>query len=154
LTVTSTIADGATTLAYNPQSDVNALSQLGIGVNNDGTLTLDAGALNNELNSDYSGVVSFFQNSNSWGTGFSTTLNNLGTSSVTGTLALALSSNSAIESSLNQNISNQELRISAQQVSLTLELTQANEILQSIPSNLNEVSELYSAITGYQAPHF
>jgi flagellar hook-associated protein 2 len=154
LTVTSTIADGATALAYNPQSDVNALSQLGIGVNNDGTLTLDAGALNNELNSDYSGVVSFFQNSHSWGTGFSATLNNLGTSSVTGTLALALKSNSAIESSLNQNISNQELRISAQQVSLTLELTQANEILQSIPSNLNEVSELYSAITGYQAPHF
>ena len=154
LTVTSTVADGATTLAYTPQSDVNSLSQLGIGVNNDGTLTLDTSTLSNELNSDYSGVVSFFQNSNSWGTGFSTTLNNLGTSNVSGTLALALSSNSAIETSLNQNISTEELRISTQQVSLTLELTQANEILQSIPSNLNEVSELYSAITGYQAPHF
>jgi flagellar hook-associated protein 2 len=154
LIVTSTVADGATTLAYNPQSDVNTLSQLGIGVNNDGTLTLDASALNSELNSDYSGVVSFFQNSNSWGAGFSTTLNNLGTSSVTGTLALALKSNSAIESSLNTNIATQDLRISTQQVSLTLELTQANEILQSIPSNLNEVSELYSAISGYQAPHF
>ena len=154
LTVTSTVADGATTLAYNAQSDVNSLTQLGIGVNNDGTLTLDSSALSNELNSDYSGVVSFFQNSNSWGTGFSTTLNNLGTSNVTGTLALALKSNSAIESSLNQNISTEDLLISTQQVSLTLELTQANEILQSIPSNLNEVSELYSAITGYQAPHF
>jgi flagellar hook-associated protein 2 len=154
LTVTSTVADGATTLAYNPQSDVNTLSQLGIGVNNDGTLTLDASALNNELNSDYSSVVGFFQNSHSWGAGFSATLNNLGTSSVTGTLALALKSNSAIESSLNTNIATQELRISAQQVSLTLELTLANEILQSIPSNLNAVSQLYSAITGYQAPRF
>jgi flagellar hook-associated protein 2 len=154
LTVTSTLADGAKTLAYNPQSDVNNLTELGIGVNNDGTLTLDANALNSELNSDYSGVVSFFQNSNSWGTGFSATLNNLGTSNVTGTLALALSSNSAIESSLKGNISTEELLISTQQVSLTLELTEANEILQSIPSNLNEVSELYSAITGYQAPHF
>ena len=154
LTVTSTVADGATTLAYNAQSDINSLSQLGIGVNNDGTLTLDSSALSNELNSDYSGVVNFFQNANSWGTGFSTTLSNLGTSNVTGTLALALKSNSAIESSLNQNISTEELLISTQQVSLTLELTQANEILQSIPSNLNEVSELYSAITGYQAPHF
>lgn len=154
LTVASTVADGATTLAYNAQSDVNSLTQLGIGVNNDGTLTLDASTLSSELNSDYSGVVSFFQNSNSWGTGFSTTLSNLGTSNVTGTLALALKSNSAIEASLNQNISTEELLISTQQVSLTLELTQANEILQSIPSNLNEVSELYSAITGYQAPHF
>lgn len=154
LTVTSTVADGATTLAYNAQSDVNSLTQLGIGVNNDGTLTLNSSTLSNELNSDYSGVVSFFQNSNSWGTGFSTTLNNLGTSNVTGTLALALSSDSAIESSLNQNISTENLLISTQQVSLTLELTQANEILQSIPSNLNAVSELYSAITGYQAPRF
>ena len=152
LTVTSTVADGATTLAYNAQSDVNNLTELGIGVNNDGTLTLDANTLNSELNSDYSGVVSFFQNSNSWGTGFSTTLNNLGTSSVTGTLALALSSNSAIETSLNQNISTEDLLISTEQVSLTLELTSANEILQSIPANLNEVNELYSAITGYQAP--
>jgi hypothetical protein len=32
-------------------------------------------------------------------------------------------------------------------------LTSANEILQAIPANLNEVSELYSAITGYQAPN-
>ena len=152
LTVTSTVADGATTLAYNAQSDVNSLTQLGIGVNNDGTLTLDSSTLSNELNSDYSGVVSFFQNGNSWGTGFSATLSNLGTSNVTGTLALALKSNSAIESSLNQNISTEDLLISTQQVSLTLELTQANEILQSIPANLNEVNELYSAITGYQAP--
>ncbi len=152
LTVISTVADGATTLAYNAQSDVNNLTELGIGVNNDGTLTLDANTLNSELNSDYSGVVNFFQNSNSWGTGFSTTLNNLGTSNVTGTLALALSSNSAIETSLNQNISTEDLLISTEQVSLTLELTSANEILQSIPANLNEVNELYSAITGYQAP--
>jgi len=152
LTVTSTVADGATTLAYNAQSDVNSLTQLGIDVNNDGTLTLDSSTLSNELNSDYSGVVSFFQNSNSWGTGFSATLNNLGTSNVTGTLALALSSDSAIETSLNQNISTEDLLISTEQVSLTLELTQANEILQSIPANLNEVNELYSAITGYQAP--
>ena len=41
--------------------------------------------------------------------------------------------------------------ISAQQVSLTLALTSANEILQSIPTNLNNVNELYTAITGYNA---
>ena len=37
---------------------------------------------------------------------------------------------------------------------LTMELTMANETLQAIPSNLNNVSQLYSAITGYQAPRF
>jgi flagellar hook-associated protein 2 len=39
--------------------------------------------------------------------------------------------------------------ISAQQVSLTAELNSANEIMQEIPSQLNSVNELYSAITGY-----
>jgi flagellar hook-associated protein 2 len=105
--------------------------------------------LNSELTSDYSGVVSFFQNANSWGLGFSTTVDNLGTASTKGTLALALSANSSNESSLNQNISREDLVISAEQTSLTLELTSANEILQAIPQNLNNINELYSAVTGY-----
>jgi flagellar hook-associated protein 2 len=152
LTVTSSIADGATSLAYSPQGDVNNLTQLGITVNDNGTLSLNSATLSSELNSDYSGVLSFFQNSNSWGVDFSNTLNNLGTSNVTGALTLALSANQATESSLNQNISSENLRISAEQVSLTLELTSADEILQAIPANLENINELYSAITGYQAP--
>jgi flagellar hook-associated protein 2 len=152
LTVTSSIADGATTLGYTAGGNVNSLTQLGLTVNNDGTISINSATLNSELNSDYSGVVNFFQTANSWGVDFSNTLNNLGTSNVSGTLALALKADSASESSLNQNISDENLRISAQQVSLTLELTSANEILQSIPSNLDEINELYSAITGYQAP--
>jgi flagellar hook-associated protein 2 len=152
LTVTSSIADGATSLAYNPGGDVNNLTELGVTVNDDGSLSLDSATLNSELNSDYSGVISFFQNSNSWGVDFSNTLNNLGTSNVTGSLALALKADSASESSLNQNISSENLLISAEQSSLTLELTSANEILQAIPANLEEINELYSAITGYQAP--
>jgi flagellar hook-associated protein 2 len=152
LTVTSTIADGATALAYTPQSDVNNLTQLGITVNDDGTLSLDSATLGSELNSDYSGVLGFFQNSNSWGVDFSNTLNNLGTSNVTGALALALSADQSTVSSLNQNISTENLLIAAQQSSLTLELTSADEILQAIPQNLENINELYSAITGYQAP--
>jgi flagellar hook-associated protein 2 len=34
-------------------------------------------------------------------------------------------------------------------VSLTTELNQANEIMQQLPSQLQGVNELYSAITGY-----
>jgi flagellar hook-associated protein 2 len=151
LAVTSTVADGATTLAYTPQGDVNNLTELGVTVNDDGSLSLNSATLNSQLNSDYSGVIGFFQNSNSWGVDFSNTLNNLGTSNITGTLALALKADSATESSLNQNISSENLRISAEQVSLTLELTSADEILQAIPSNLENINELYSAITGYQA---
>ena len=149
LSVTSAITDGATALAYNADSDVNSLTQLGVSVNDDGTISLNAASLSGELNSDFSGVLNFFQDANSWGVDFSHTLNNLGTSSSTGTLALALKSDSATESTINDRISRENLVISAQQSSLTVELTSANEILQAIPMQLNEVNEIYAAITGY-----
>lgn len=154
-TVVSSLSDATTgtSLSYTSLGGINSLAALGFSVNDDGTISLDTATLGSELNSDYSGVLAFFQDSNGWGLNFSTTLNNLGTSSTTGLLSLALSANSATESSLNANISNENLVISTEQVSLTLELTSANEILQEIPANLNEVNELYSAITGYQAPN-
>jgi len=156
LTVTSNVSDATTSAAlpWNASSDIKSLLSLGVSQNNDGTISLDQSSLNAELNSDYSGVLTFFQNSYDWGTSFSTTIGNLGTTATSGTLALALKSDSSIESSLNANISNEQLLISTEQVSLTAELNSANEILQSIPSNLNSVSELYSAITGYVAPKF
>ena len=149
LTVSSSVSDGSTALAFNPGSDVNSLSQIGISVNDNGTISLDSATLSSELDTDFSGVSAFFQNANSWGVDFSNTLSNLGTSNVDGTLSLALNSNSATESSLNQNISRQELLVSAQQISLTAELTSADEVLQAIPSQLQNINELYSAITGY-----
>jgi flagellar hook-associated protein 2 len=76
-------------------------------------------------------------------------LTNAGTSTATGILALASSSNSNIESTLNADITKENSLISAQQVSLTTELNQANEIMQQLPSQLQGVNELYSAITGY-----
>ena len=39
--------------------------------------------------------------------------------------------------------------ISQQQSAITTELNEANETLQEIPEQVDEVNELYSAITGY-----
>jgi flagellin-specific chaperone FliS len=47
------------------------------------------------------------------------------------------SSNSNIESTLNANISKEEILISAQQMSLTAELNSANEIMQELPTQLD-----------------
>jgi flagellar hook-associated protein 2 len=152
LTVTPSITDSTTgtDLNYNSgNSDINSLTGLGISVNNDGSLTFDATSLDSVLNSDYSSVVGFFQNANSWGQSFSTMLTNAGTSSPTGILALASTSNSNIESTLNADISKENIYISAQQVSLTAELNSANEIMQQLPTQLEGINELYSAITGY-----
>ena len=76
-------------------------------------------------------------------------LTGAGTSSSTGILSLASSSNSMIESTLNADISREESLISAEQSSLTTELNQANEIMQQLPTELEGMNELYSAITGY-----
>ena len=155
LTVTSKILDTKDTstaaLGYTNSSDVSTLANLGITVSasDNGTLSFDATTLDSVLNSDFSGVVGFFQNVNSWGQSFSTMLSNAGSSSTTGTLSLASNSNSSMESTLNAEISKENIVISTQQASLTAELNSANEIMQELPSQLQGVNELYSAITGY-----
>ena len=153
LTVTSMLLDtsntSSSTLSYTNASDITTLTTLGISVNNDGTIAMDATSLDSLLNSDYSGVVGFFQNASGWGQNFSTMLTNSGTTQGTGILALASTSNSNIESTLNADISKENSLISAQQSSLTAELNSANEIMQQLPSQLDGVNELYSAITGY-----
>ncbi|MGB7266026.1 MAG: flagellar filament capping protein FliD [Terracidiphilus sp.] len=139
----------STTLHYTSSSDINNLTSLGISVNNDGTLTFDASALDSLLNTDFASVVGFFQNANSWGQTFNNILNNAGTSSSTGILKLAQTSNSNIESSLNAEIAKEDALIATQKTKLTAELNQANEIMQELPSQLTGMDELYSAITGY-----
>ena len=158
LTITSGLLDSSNpTVAavnYSASSDINSLTTLGISVNNDGSLTFDANSLDSLLNTDYNGVASFFQSANSWGAALSNMLENAGTSSSTGMLALAQNANSTIESSLNANISKENSLISAQQKSLTAELNSANEILEQLPSQLSGINEIYSAITGFnQSPN-
>ncbi len=153
LSVTANLYDttntASSTLAYTNSSDINSLTTLGIGVNNDGSLTFDASSLDSVLNSDYSSVVGFFQNADSWGQTFSNMLTNAGSSSSTGMLALASSANSTTESTLETKISNENSLISSESSSLTTELNNANEVLQELPTELSEINELYSAITGY-----
>jgi flagellar hook-associated protein 2 len=131
---------------------INSLIALGITATAaaDGTITLDADKLTSALNSNFDQVVSLFQDSGSFGSTFTDTLNGLGNNSASGgAIALALSENSSQESTLNDNVSKQEALIATQKTNLTTELNLANEILQSIPEQINEVNEMYSAITGY-----
>jgi flagellar hook-associated protein 2 len=128
---------------------IQSVTQLGIGFNQDGTLSLNADDLNTALNNNFSDVIGFLQNSGSFGQSFASTLNNLGTQSTKGILYLAQQQNSAQEASLNFNISNQDALLATEKTNLTTELNTANQILQSIPAQLNQVDEMYSAVTGY-----
>ncbi len=133
---------------------ITSLVSLGITANAsaDGTISLDADTLSSALNSNFSAVVSFFQDTGNFGLAFRQTLNGLGTSSSSGgAIALAQAENSSQESTLNDNISKQEALIATQKQNLTAELNTANQILQSIPEQIQQVNEMYSAITGYNS---
>jgi flagellar hook-associated protein 2 len=128
---------------------IKNITQLGIGLNNDGTLALNVDTLDSALNSNFADVTGFLQNSGSLGQTLAASLNNLGTQAPNGAVFLAQQQNSAQEKALTTSISNEDALLAAQKVQLTDELNAANQILQSIPSQLNQVNEMYSAITGF-----
>lgn len=128
---------------------VKSITQLGIGFNQDGTLSLNADILNNVLNSNFSDVAGFLQNSGSFGQSFASTLNNLGTQAPNGSIYLAKQQNSAQEAALSLSIGKQDALLATEKTNLTAELNMANQILQSIPDQLKAIDEIYSAVTGY-----
>jgi len=133
---------------------ITSLSQLGITASSsdDGTLTVDASTLDSMLNSNFQDAMNFFQSGSTtttFGQNLTSVLSNLSNSAPDGAIYLALQQDSTQETALNQNITKQESLISAQQTQLTTELNEANYTLQAIPSQIDEVNELYSAITGY-----
>jgi flagellar hook-associated protein 2 len=133
---------------------INSLISLGISASSsaDGTVALNGDTLGNALNNNFSQVVSLFQDVGSFGSSFAKTLDNLGNSSGTGgAISLALSEDGSQEATLNDNISKQEALIATQKATLTTELNMANEVLQSIPQQIQQVNEMYSAITGYNS---
>jgi flagellar hook-associated protein 2 len=128
---------------------INNITQLGIGINNDGTLTLNADTLTSVLSSNLSDVIGFLQNPKSFGQTFAAALNNAGTQAPNGAIFLAQQQNSSQENALNANITNENAILATQKTQLTNELNAANQILQSIPSQLNEVNSVFDSLTGF-----
>lgn len=137
--------------AGSASGSINSLEQLGIGVNSDGsgTLTIDGDTLDAALNNSYSDVTGFFQNTGSFGQTLSTTLNNLGTQAPDGAIFLAQQQNSAQEAALKTDVTNENTLLATQKTQLTDELNAANQILQGIPSQLDEVNSIFDSLTGF-----
>jgi flagellar hook-associated protein 2 len=114
---------------------IKSLISLGITASAaaDGTISLNLDTLSNALDNNFAEVVSFFQDSDKFGSAFSKVLDNLGNTHLNrGVITLALKEDSAQESALKDNIEKQEALIAIQKERLTAEL-----------------DEMYSAITGY-----
>lgn len=142
--LTDTTSGTTVTFGSSQSNGLTSITQLGVSVNNDGTLSLNTDTLSSILNSNYQDVMNFFQPSGgftSFGGNFSTLLNNLGSSASNGAIKLALQENSAVESQLNTNISNEETTISARKTQLTTELNQANYILPRFRSSFSRLTK-------------
>jgi flagellar hook-associated protein 2 len=148
----ATLSTTAPTLASSGSGSVTSFTQLGISVNNDGTLTFDSSTLDSLLNTNYQDVANFLQPGNgftSFGDNFTSILNNLGNTAPDGIVYLALQSDQSTESTLNTDVTNENALIAQQTQTLTTELNQANYTLTEIPQQLQYVNELYSSISGY-----
>ena len=152
------LATTAPTLASSGSGSVTSITQLGIDVNNDGTLTFNSSTLDSLLNSNYQDVANFLQPGagyTSFGDNFTAALNNLGNSAPNGLVYLALQSDQSTESTLNTDVTNENALITQQTQTLTTELNQANFTLTEIPQQLSYVNELYSSYSGYNInPNF
>jgi flagellar hook-associated protein 2 len=128
---------------------ISSITQLGLSVGTDGTLTLDTSALDATLNSNFAGVTGYLQNTGSFGQNLAKILNNLGSLAPNGAIYLAQQQNASEEAALNKSVANEETLIATERTNLTAELNTANQILQSIPQQLDQINEIYSAVTGY-----
>ena len=128
---------------------IGDITQIGLSVGLDGKLSLDQSKLDEVLNSSFSDVSGFLQASGSFGLSLSVTLNGLSSTGSKGLLYLKLAENSTQEAGINTNLANQDARSAIEKTRLTKELNLANQILQSIPQQMSEINQIYSAITGY-----
>ena len=137
--------------AYQPTGSNTGLSlaALGLSLSENGTLSLDTGTLGTALANDFDGASQSFLNARSFGQNLSSALNGIG-STGSGSIAMALSNNSSEETTLASNKTTLEGRLSTYSANLTAELTKANQILQAIPQQLDEVNQVFYSISGYK----
>jgi len=139
------VLESALSFAYQPASgttSVSTLADLGITMNNDGTLSVDSATLDNALVSNPSDVQNFFQGSalNGFANNFYNAVNTY-TSPANGAFMVDLQSIQAQNTSLGQEISDFESGyIANQQTLLTAEFSKAEIALQSLPAQMQQLN--------------
>jgi flagellar hook-associated protein 2 len=130
---------------------VATLSDLGVTVGNDGTLSVDTATLNGALTNNASAVQNFFEGAslNGFANSMYSALNSF-TSPANGAFKVDLSSNAATYASLTSQINDFETGyIASQQKILTAEFSQAEIALQQLPQQMAQLNaELGLTSTG------
>jgi len=119
------------------------LGQLGISMNNDGTLTVDSSALSNALQSNSAAVQNFFQgaSSNGFAATLDTQLNSL-VDSVSGAFTIDLQSIKSENTNLQNEIDDFQAYLDTRTTYLTNEYNQADIALQELPNELDQLNAM------------
>jgi flagellar hook-associated protein 2 len=120
---------------------VSTLSDLGITMNSDGTLSVNSTTLNNAVQNNFSAVQNFMQgaSSNGFASFLNTQLNTL-TAPGTGAFTVDLQSISSENTDLQNQINNFQTYLNAQQTLLTAQYNQADITLQEIPEEEAQIN--------------
>ncbi len=124
------------------------LASIGVNMNDDGTLTVDNGALSSALASNFSAVQNLMQNATG---GFAQNLDSvIQTINAPNTGILSLDSQSITNTSqgLTQQISDLQAALATQEANLTTVYSQVNATLQELPLLESQISQQIAGITG------
>jgi len=120
--------------SYTATGSIQTLGDLGISMNNDGTLSLDTSTLDNAIQNNFGAVQSFLQGaaSNGFVNSLNTQVSGL-TDPVSGAFTVDLQSISNENNDLQSQINNFQTYLNNQQTLLTNEYNQADILLQQLP---------------------
>ncbi len=131
----------ATSFATNGTSAINSLADLGISLNDDGTLSVNTSQLSNALQSNSSAVQSFFDSTRtgSFGAKLANTLNSL-VDPITGSVIQDGKGLTQTQSDLTSQITDFQSQISTSQTALTAQYDQVDATLQELPLLLSQIT--------------
>jgi flagellar hook-associated protein 2 len=118
---------------------IGTLADLGISMNDDGTLSVDSATLSSVLTGQYSSVENFFQATGSFGQNFVQSLQNL-TDPTSGALNVEMNGVKQMQGDITSQISDIEARLTVQQQALTAEYSTMDNILQELPLTLSQIN--------------
>jgi flagellar hook-associated protein 2 len=133
----------AATYTSSSSGSIKSLSDLGISMKDDGTLTVDSAKLNSALTNNKSDVLKFFQGTSS--NGFANTLEeqmNLYSSSTDGAFTVEIKNNKSQISDLQHHIDDIETYVTEQQKVWTQKYSEAAAALQSVQTKIDQINAM------------
>lgn len=140
---------GSSSFAMSGNGTVNSLADLGITMNDDGTLAVNNSQLGAALQSNPAAVQSFFQatNTGSFGANLETSLTSIA-DPVTGALTQDSNGLAQTQTDLTSQINDFETQMNTSQTALTAEYDQVDATLQELPLLLSQVNSQLSSLGG------